>query len=247
MSENKTLTAILAIISIFLLGAVAFGLTQIDSLNTSSKNTTNTLNTAKQSTAFPNNAKIDINNEIKLAQDSDESRINAELDKENAKMSQQSNKDPKKEISATNEIGVPENKPKSLLEVADANSEISIFLSAIKAAGIEEEVKVGGPLTIFAPDNESFTKHLLPETLAELQKPEKKVELARTLRFHIVNGLELNKDLINEKQLATLESGILTISVIENGKKGVDGIEVVKSDLVASNGVIHVINRLIQE
>lgn len=246
MSDNKTLTAILAIISIFLLGAVAFGLTQIDSLN-SSKAATNTTSGSKQASTIPKNGEVDMDLETKLGQDFETIRLNNEIALDKDLSEQNQPKDPKKEISAINATGVSENKPKTILETVSNYPEISVFLSAVKAAGLEDDLKSEGPLTIFAPDNESFTKYLSPESLAQLQKPEKKADLARILKFHIIAGLELNKDLIEGKELTTLENGKLTIVVNENGKKSIDGIEIVKPDLVSSNGVVHIINRLIQE
>lgn len=234
MSENKTLTAILAIISIFLLGAVAFGLTQIESLNPNSKtNNQNKINSiAKLET--PKNGEFEPKMEAKSELMSDEAK-------------QKIVKEPKKEISATNETNSTEAKAKSILEIANSNPEISIFVSAVKAAGLEETLTNDGPFTIFAPDNESFTRYLSPETLAELQKPEKKDDLARLLRFHVINGVLNNENMHNEKELTTIEDGILTIRMDESGKKFVDNIEITKSDVKFDKGIIHIINRIIPE
>ncbi len=237
MSENKTLTAILAIISIFLLGAVAFGLTQIDGLNAGSKSSNMNANSSKNSLVIPKNGEINNKIESTIISTNVESKV------ETSKLTEES----KKEISSAKETAIPENKPNTLIQVAAINPEISIFLSAVKAAGLEDTLKSEGPFTIFAPDNESFTKYLPSETLTELQKPEKKEDLARALKFHIVSGTKLSKDLNDSEQLTTLENGVLTISEIEGHKKSVDNIEIIKPDIIASNGVIHVINRVIGE
>jgi uncharacterized surface protein with fasciclin (FAS1) repeats len=229
MTENKTLTAILAIISIFLLGAVAFGLTQIDGIN--NKNSTNQIN--KIESVSPNS-----NNNQKA---SDSTILNTQS-VEASKISEP----PRKEVSATKENIETTNKKDNIIETANANPDISIFVSAVKAAGIEEILQSEGPFTVFAPNNEAFTKYLPEETLADLQKPENKDKLAGLLKGHITTPKFASTDLQNGQYLATQYGGQLLVKVAGD-QYFIDDIFITKPNIESTNGVIHVINRIIPE
>jgi uncharacterized surface protein with fasciclin (FAS1) repeats len=237
MSENKTLTAILAIISIFLLGAIAFGLTQIDGVNNKNSNSNAT-------------GQITNNNDPIITKSANDQNI-AESNPQASQSITASKpaEEPKKELSATKETAKSEIKSGNIgniSEAANSNPEISIFLSAVKAAGLEDTLRGNGPLTVFAPNNEAFTKYLPVETLAELQKPESKDKLVSILKGHVITPKFLSSDLQNGQYLPTQQGGQLLVKVSGN-QYYVDDIYVTKANIEATNGVIHVIDRIIPE
>ena len=131
---------------------------------------------------------------------------------------------------------------KDIVGTAAGLDDFSTLVAAVKAAGLVETLKGDGPFTVFAPTNEAFAK--LPEgTVATLLKPENKDKLASILKFHVVAGKVMAKD-VKAGEVATVLGKKATIAV-KDGKVTIDGANVVKTDVVTSNGVIHVIDAVI--
>ena len=124
----------------------------------------------------------------------------------------------------------------------DAGS-FTTLVAALKSAGLVDVLKGDGPFTVFAPTDEAFKA--LPEgTVADLLKPENKEKLIAVLTYHVVPGKTLAADLTGKKvTVKTVEGSPIKI----NGTNGVKVNEasVVKPDIMTSNGVIHVINKVI--
>jgi uncharacterized surface protein with fasciclin (FAS1) repeats len=116
-------------------------------------------------------------------------------------------------------------------------------VAAVKAAGLVDALKGPGPFTVFAPTDEAFAK-LPPGTLENLLKPENKDELRKILTYHVVAGLVTAKDVVKLNSAKTLEGGSLTIQA-GDGAVMVNNAHVTKTDIVASNGVIHVIDTVL--
>ena len=136
-----------------------------------------------------------------------------------------------------------EAKAKDLVDTAVAAGSFKTLVAAVQAAGLVETLKGEGPLTVFAPTDEAFAK--LPEgTVAELLKPENKAKLVRILTYHVVPGKVLAADVVKLSEAKTVEGSKVRIQV-EGGKVKVDGANVVKTDILTSNGVIHVIDAVI--
>lgn len=136
-----------------------------------------------------------------------------------------------------------EAKAKDLVDTAVAAGSFKTLVAAVEAAGLVETLKGEGPLTVFAPTDEAFAK--LPEgTVAELLKPENKAKLVRILTYHVVPGKVLAADVVKLSEAKTAEGSKVRIEV-EDGKVKVDGANVVKTDILTSNGVIHVIDAVI--
>jgi uncharacterized surface protein with fasciclin (FAS1) repeats len=105
-----------------------------------------------------------------------------------------------------------------------------------------DTLKGKGPFTVFAPTDEAFAK--LPEgTVADLLKPENKAKLASILTYHVVAGEVLASAVVtmDGKSAATVNGASVKIGV-KNGVVTVDGAKVVTTDIMTSNGVIHVID-----
>jgi len=132
---------------------------------------------------------------------------------------------------------------KTIVETAAGAEAFSTLVAAVKAAGLVEVLSGDGPFTVFAPTNEAFAK--LPEgTVADLLKPENKQKLIAVLKYHVVPGRVMAADVVKLTEAATAQGQKITIKV-EDGKVMVDGANVVKTDIVCSNGVIHVIDSVI--
>jgi uncharacterized surface protein with fasciclin (FAS1) repeats len=117
------------------------------------------------------------------------------------------------------------------------------LVAAVKAAGLVDTLKGPGPFTVFAPTDEAFAK-LPPGTLESLLKPENKAKLRSILTYHVVAGKVMAADVVKLSSAKTVEGQSVTIN-IKNGGVMVDNAHVTKTDIMASNGVIHVIDAVI--
>lgn len=126
-----------------------------------------------------------------------------------------------------------------VIDTAIAAGSFSTLVTAIKAAGLVETLKGDGPFTVFAPTDEAFKK--IPEAqLAALL--EDKAALTKVLTYHVVAGKVMAADVVKLDSAKTVEGQSVTISSGDGVK--VDNANVVKTDIVASNGVIHVIDEV---
>ena len=117
------------------------------------------------------------------------------------------------------------------------------LVAAVKAAGLVDTLKGPGPFTVFAPTDEAFAK-LPPGTLESLLKPENKAKLQKILTFHVVAGKVMAADVMKLSSAKTVEGENVTINM-KNGGVMVDNAHVTKTDIMASNGVIHVIDTVL--
>jgi transforming growth factor-beta-induced protein len=131
---------------------------------------------------------------------------------------------------------------KDIVDTAAEAGSFETLLAAAQAAGLAEVLKSEGPFTVFAPADSAFAK--LPEgTIAALLKD--KAALAKILKYHVVPGRVLSSDLPMKKiAVATVEGGKLHIEKSDAGVR-VNGARVVKADIVAGNGIIHVVDSVI--
>ena len=100
-----------------------------------------------------------------------------------------------------------------------------------------------GPFTVFAPTDEAFAK-LPAGTVENLLKPENKDQLVAILTYHVVPGKVMAADVVKVKEAKTVQGGSLKVNAA-GGKVTVDNANVVKTDIAASNGVIHVIDSVV--
>ena len=131
---------------------------------------------------------------------------------------------------------------KDIVETATDAGSFETLLAAASAAGLVDALKGEGPLTVFAPTDEAFAA--LPEgTVENLLKPENKDQLAAILTYHVVPGKVMSTDLSDDMSAETLQGGDVMID-LDNGVM-VNDASVVNADIEASNGVIHVIDKVI--
>lgn len=127
---------------------------------------------------------------------------------------------------------------KNLIDTAREQANLSDFVEAVVKAGLVEKLSEQGPYTVFAPDNEAF-EEFKREFKDEWDDATK---LQKVLLFHVVSGKFMSRDLKNGTMLETLEGENLTIGVAPDGNITVNGAKVLKSDIIASNGVQYIID-----
>jgi len=132
--------------------------------------------------------------------------------------------------------------PGDIVVVASGAGSFKTLVAAVKAAGLVETLQGKGPFTVFAPTDEAFAK-LPAGTVEDLLKPENKEKLVAILTYHVVSGKVMAAD-VKTMQVKTVNGKELIIKV-EGGKVTVDDATVVKTDVAASNGVIHVIDTVV--
>lgn len=129
---------------------------------------------------------------------------------------------------------------KDIVDTAVDAGTFTTLVAAVEAAGLVETLKGEGPFTVFAPTDEAFAA--LPEGTVEglLADPE---ALAAILTYHVIAGKVMSTDLTNEMMAATVNGADVTI--MTEGGVMVNDANVVTADIEASNGVIHVIDKVI--
>jgi uncharacterized surface protein with fasciclin (FAS1) repeats len=132
---------------------------------------------------------------------------------------------------------------KDIVDTAVAAGSFKTLAKALQAADLVETLKGKGPYTVFAPTDEAFAK-LPAETLNDLLKPENKQKLQRILTYHVVPGRVASADVVTLRTAKAVSGDTIDIKA-NGGSVMVDNARVVKTDVQASNGVIHVIDSVI--
>jgi uncharacterized surface protein with fasciclin (FAS1) repeats len=129
----------------------------------------------------------------------------------------------------------------TIVDVAAGNPDFSTLVAAVQAAGLAETLSGAGPFTVFAPTNAAF--EALPAGVVDaLLLPENKETLAKILTYHVVPGNVMAAD-VTAGDVATVEGQ--NIAIATEGGVTVNGAKVVQTDVVGSNGVIHVIDAVL--
>lgn len=159
------------------------------------------------------------------------------------------------QTAATTTAATPAAATGTIADAAMANPKLSTLVSAVKAADLATTLSGPGPFTVFAPENEAFTR-LAPGTLDTLLKPENKPTLTKVLTYHVVPGKVTLEQLRAQMKagggkatLTTVEGSPLTVTeegaaialVDASGNKSY----VAQPDVMASNGVVHVVNGVV--
>lgn len=132
---------------------------------------------------------------------------------------------------------------KTIPETAAAAKSFSTLLAAAKAAGLAETLGGEGPFTVFAPTDEAFSK-LPAGTVESLLKPENKQKLVDLLKYHVVSGRVYSDQALQAQSAKTLLDSTIQIG-LKKGVPYVNDSKLLKTDLDASNGVIHVIDSVL--
>jgi uncharacterized surface protein with fasciclin (FAS1) repeats len=152
--------------------------------------------------------------------------------------------------------GAPMYPTKNIVENAVNSKDHTTLVAAVKAAGLVETLQSAGPFTVFAPTNEAFAA-LPAGTVETLLKPENKATLTKILTYHVVAGKMTAADLMKaikagggKATLKTVSGGTLTAMMkgpktieLKDEKGGVSTVTI--ADVIQSNGVIHVVNKVL--
>ncbi|MBT8419080.1 MAG: fasciclin domain-containing protein [Silicimonas sp.] len=131
---------------------------------------------------------------------------------------------------------------KDIVDTAVSAGSFSTLVAAVEAAGLVDTLKGEGPFTVFAPTDDAFAA--LPEgTVENLLKPENKDQLTAILTYHVVPGKVMSGDLSDGMSATTVQGSDVMIDL--DGGVMVEEANVVTADIETSNGVIHVIDKVI--
>ena len=130
-----------------------------------------------------------------------------------------------------------------IVDIASGNEDFSTLVAAVSAAGLVETLQGPGPFTVFAPTNEAFAK--LPEgTVESLLQPENRDLLVSILTYHVVPGVATAEQFVGQNLNVTTVQGDTVRVDGRNGVK-VNDATVTTADIVATNGIIHVIDTVL--
>ena len=130
-----------------------------------------------------------------------------------------------------------------IVDTAVAANDFNTLVAAVQAAGLVETLKGDGPFTVFAPTDKAFSE-LPPGTVENLLKPENRDQLVAVLTYHVVPGKVMSGDIAGKNlEAATVQGQNVAINATSGVK--VNGANVIAADVEASNGVIHVIDKVI--
>ena len=130
-----------------------------------------------------------------------------------------------------------------IVDTAVGAGSFKTLAAALQAAGLVDTLKGDGPFTVFAPTDAAFAK-LPAGTVDNLLKPENREKLKALLTYHVVSGKVAAAQVTKMSSAKTVEGSDVKIST-SGGKVKVGGANVVKADVMASNGVIHVIDTVL--
>jgi uncharacterized surface protein with fasciclin (FAS1) repeats len=132
---------------------------------------------------------------------------------------------------------------KDIVDTAVSAGSFQTLVAAVKAAGLVDTLKSAGPFTVFAPTDDAFRK-LPAGTVEDLLKPENKEKLVAILTYHVVPGKVMAAQVVKLSEAKTVNGQSVRVRT-EGGHVMVDGANVVSTDIVCTNGVIHVIDSVI--
>jgi transforming growth factor-beta-induced protein len=137
--------------------------------------------------------------------------------------------------------------PPDIVQIASADDRFKILVTALKAADLVLPLESYGPFTVFAPTDDAFAK-LPPGTIDDLLKPENKPKLIKILTYHVVGGSAITAAAILAKNRPfplLMMNGDTTHITTNGGNIIINDANVIQADVIASNGVIHVIDTVL--
>merc|ERR1712100_849721 len=132
---------------------------------------------------------------------------------------------------------------KTIVDLAVGTKDLSTLVTALKAADLVTTLSGKGPFTVFAPTNEAFAK-LDKRVLDYLLEPAHKAQLTKVLTYHVVAAEAKSTDLKNREEIKTVEGAQVRVSLF-GGKVFINNANVVKADVLGSNGVVHIIDHVL--
>lgn len=132
---------------------------------------------------------------------------------------------------------------KDIVDTAIEAGQFKTLAAALEAAGLVATLKGEGPFTVFAPTDEAFAK-LPAGTVENLLKPENKDKLTAILTYHVVPGRVMAADVAGIDEAKTVNGKMIDVEVDGNSVK-VNDAAVTAADIAASNGIIHIVDKVI--
>ena len=132
----------------------------------------------------------------------------------------------------------PATSNQTIVEIASANPDFSTLVSAVTKAGLVDTLSGPGPFTVFAPTNAAFAK-IPADQLAAILADQAK--LTAILTYHVLPAKVMSTDLQPTQKVKTVQGGEVDIQVV-GANATINGCNIVKTDIEASNGVVHVID-----
>jgi uncharacterized surface protein with fasciclin (FAS1) repeats len=134
---------------------------------------------------------------------------------------------------------------KDLMDTMIGMRSFCAFLGAVRAAGLEGELRGPGPLTLLAPNDDAFAAIPTP-VHASLMRPENREQLAATIRRHLLQGSFTARGLVGQRRWAETAAGTPILLDGTTGQLMVgDEIEVLYADVISDNGVLHIIDNVV--
>jgi len=134
-------------------------------------------------------------------------------------------------------------KTMDIVDTAVSAGSFNTLVAAVKAAGLVDTLKGDGPFTVFAPTDDAFAK-LPAGTVDDLLKPENKSKLQAILTYHVVPGKVMAADVTGIDSAKTVNGQSLSVKT-EGDSVMIENAKVIKTDIMCSNGVIHVIDTVV--
>lgn len=130
-----------------------------------------------------------------------------------------------------------------IVDTAVSTGMFNTLVAAVKAGGLADMLKGSGPFTVFAPTDEAFAK-LPAGTVENLLKPENRDTLVKILSYHVVPGNVMASEVVKMPRVKTAQGQELMVKT-KDGKVRINKSTVIKADVAASNGTIHVIDAVL--
>ena len=146
-------------------------------------------------------------------------------------------------IALSVSIGAASATSKNIVETAVQSGKFNTLVAALKAAGLVNTLNGKGPFTVFAPSDTAFSK-LPAGTVDGLLKPENKAKLVSILAYHVIPGKIMSGDIAGKKiSVKTVQGSEISVDAMYGVK--INDSNVVSADIAATNGVIHVIDKVL--
>lgn len=126
----------------------------------------------------------------------------------------------------------------TILQIANADRNLSTLIKGLKAADLEETLNGIGPFTIFAPVNFAFSKLGPAESFEDLIRDGNKTRISDIMTYHVIAGKKMLRDFINGQKLKTINGKDVAISV-KDGEVHINGAKILAKDRQGSNGIVH--------
>ena len=126
----------------------------------------------------------------------------------------------------------------TILQIANADRNLSTLIKGLKATDLEEILNGVGPFTIFAPVNFAFSKLSPGDSFENLIRDNDKIRISDIITYHVIAGKKMLRDFINGQKLKTINGKDVAISV-KDGEVCINGSKILARDRQGSNGIIH--------